>query len=422
MLTNVFVLRFTDKPNEDDSPFICPLEHKDDDIDLTSSSKQRERTRDSPFSLPMTSTGTLTKDIKLSRLTVFPSSTTTEVTDDFYFDTGTLRADFSNTAILVTSSSGPTSSASPGPHLGRTTLSLSHSFRNGAKELTSAVQETHSFTQKIQPTKTSQQSFFSSNVIESEVTDKVYFTTVIFASHSRSMGSMASLTSVPALSTPIGLHFSTTTLSPSYSSGHMTKAQTSSTLTGIQGILSFTQNIQATKTLQQRLSSSNASDLEVSLVTRFASTVSLVGLSSPPALFTSGGLDLITTRFSQSYYFRPTANELTSATFTGSQGMLNFTQNIQATKASQQRILSSIEVSGDVYSNNIVLKSQFTSAHAVSMVILSSRHTLPASDGLFLRGNKSSFTKEVPGMHSIQLTKTSQQRMFSSDATGSKGN
>ena len=113
--------------------------------------------------------------------------------------------------------------------------------------------------------------------------------------------------------------------------------------------------------------------------------------------------------------------------------MLYSTQNIQATKAPQQRMLSSndigFEVSDDIYSNKVILSSHFRSAHGVSMVILSSSPILPTSDGLSFSGNKSSLTNEVPETgrgetNTIQPTKTSWQRPFSSDhdATGSKGN
>ena len=389
--------------------------------------------RNSPSSLPMTSTQTLTKDTKLSTPTVFASSTTNEIADDFYFDTVTLRAGFSSTAIIVTSSSSPTSSASPGPDLGTTTLSHSHSFRHSANYL--SLQETHSFIKKLQPTKTSQKRFLSSNAIESAVTDKAHFDTVIFASHLTSIGSMVSLSSVRGLLTTGGL--STTPMSPNYPSGHTEKTQTSTTSTRLPGMFSFTQNIQATKTSQQRLSSNNVSGFDVSddfhfntvlLITRFASEVSIVSLSSRRALSTSGRFQLISTSFPQSYYFRHTASAFT--TLTGSRGITYLTQNIQATKASQQRILSSntigSEVSVDVYSNKVMPSSHFTSAHAVSMVILSSSPSFFPSDGLFLGGNKSSVTKvsetDRGETHTIQPTKTSQQRMFSSDATTFKGN
>lgn len=389
--------------------------------------------RNSPSSLPMTSTQTLTKDTKLSTPTVFASSTTNEIADDFYFDTVTLRAGFSSTAIIVTSSSSPTSSASPGPDLGTTTLSHSHSFRHSANYL--SLQETHSFMQKLQPTKTSQQRFLSSNAIESAVTDKAHFDTVIFASHLTSIGSMVSLSSARGLFTTGGL--STTPMSPNYPSRHTEKTQTSTTSTRLQGMFSFTQNIQTTKTSQQRLSSNNVSGFDVSddfyfntvlLITRFASKVSIVSLSSRRALSTSGRFQLISTSFPQSYYFRHTANAFT--TLTGSRGITYLTQNIQATKASQQRILSSntigSEVSVDVYSNKVMPSSHFTTAHAVSTVILSSSPSFFPSDGLFLSGNKSSVTKvsetDRGETHTIQPTKTSQQRMFSSHATTFKGN
>ena len=297
--------------------------------------------RNSPSSLPMTSTHTLTKDTKLSTPTVFASSTTNEIADDFYFDTVTLRAGFSSTAIIVTSSSSPTSSASPGPDLGTTTLSHSHSFRHSANYL--SLQDTHSFMQKLQPTKTSQQRFLSSNAIESAVTDKVHFDTVIFASHLTSIGSTVSLSSARGLFTTGGL--STTPMSPNYPSRHTEKTQTSTTSTRLPGMFSFTQNIQATKASQQRILSSNTIGSEVSV---------------------------------------------------------------------------------DVYSNKVILSSHITSAHAVSMVILSSSPSFFPSDGLFLSGNKSSVTKvsetDRGETHTIQPTKTSQQRMFSSDATTFKGN
>lgn len=364
---------------------------------------------------------------------MFASSTTNEIADDFYFDTVTLRAGFSSTAVTVTSSSSPTSSASPGPDLGTTTLSHSHSFRHSANYL--SLQETHSFMQKLQPTKTSQQRFLSSNAIESAVTDKAHFDTVIFASHLTSIGSMVSLSSVRGVFTTGGL--STTPTSPNYPSGHTEKTQTSTTSTRLQGMFSFTQNIQTTKTSQQRLSSNNVSGFDVSddfyfntvlLITRFASEVSIVSLSSRRALSTSGRFQLISTSFPQSYYFRHTANAFT--TLTGSRGITYLTQNIQATKASQQRILSSntigSEVSVDVYSNKVMPSSHFTTAHAASMVILSSSPSFFPSDGLFLSGNKSSVTKvsetDRGETHTIQPTKTSQQRMFSSDATTFKGN
>ena len=367
---------------------------------------------------------------------MFASGTTNEITDDFHFDTVTLRAGFSTTAIMVTSSSGPTSSASLGPHLGTTTLSHSHSFRHSAKDLTSAVPETHSFVQKIQPTKTSQQPFLSSNVIESAVTDKVHLVTVIFASHLTSIGSTVSLSSVRGLSRSVGLHLSTTPMSPNYPSRHTAKTQTSTTLTRLQGMLSLTQNIQATKTLQQKLSSGNVNGFEISDGFNFntvllTSTVSIVSLSSSPAYSTSGRFQGISTIFPQRYYSRHTAKELAFTTLTGSRGMPYFTQNIPATKASQRMILSSntisFEGSVDVYSNKAILSTHFTSAHSVSMVILPSIPSFSASDGPFLNGNKSSVTKEVSETdmrekHTIQPTRASRQRMFSSDATDFKGN
>lgn len=377
----------------------------------------------------MTSTHTLTKDPKLSSVTVFVSTRMNEVTDDFYFDKSTIRADFSNTASLMTSSSGPSLFKSAGPDFGTTTLSQSYSFRQSAKQIIPTVREKHSFMQKIQPTETSQQRSLSSNI-----------NTVKLATQFASAVSMVILSSRTALSTTGELHLSTPSLSLSNSFRHIAKDLTSTTLTGSREMSSFTQNIRAAKTSQQRLSSSNSIDFEVSddfyfdtvsLVTRFASTVSIVSLSSRPALSTSGGLHLITTRFSQSYYFRHSAKELASSTLTASREMLYSTQNIQATKASQQRTLSSntigFEVSDDIYSSKVILSSHFTSAHAVSMVILSSSPGLHTSDGLILSGNKSSFTKEVPETgrretRTIQPARTSQQRMFSSDATGSKGN
>ena len=366
------------------------------------------------------------------------SGTTNEVTDDFHFDTVTLRAGFSSTAIIVTSSSGPTSSASLGPHLGTTRLSHSHSFRHGANDLTSAVQETYSFMQKIQPTKTSQQRFLSSNVIGSA--DKVQFDTVIFASHLTSIASPVSLSSLRGLSSSVELYLSTTPMSPNYSSGHTAKTQTSTTLTGLRGMPPFTQNIQATETLQQRLSSSNVGGFEVSddfhlntvlLVTRFMSTVSIVSLSSRPGLSTSGRFQLISPSSPQSYYSRHTAKELPFTSLKVSRGMPYFTQTIQATKASQRRILSSktinFEVSVDVYSRKVTLGTRFTSAHSVSMVIVSSNPSFSASDGPFLNGNKSTVTKEASETdrretHAIQPTRASQERMFSSDTTNIKGN
>ena len=329
----------------------------------------------------------------------------------------------------MTSLSGPSLSKSTGPHFGTTTLSQSYSFRQSAKQILPTLRETHSFMQKIQPTETSQQRSLSSNI-----------NTVKLATQFASAVSMVILSSRTALSTTGELHLSTPSLSLSNSFRHIAKDLTSTTLTGWREMFSFTQNIRAAKTSQQRLSSSNTIDLEVSddfyvntalLVTRFASTVSIVSLSSRPALSTSGSLHLITTRFSQSYYFRHTAKELASSTLTGSRGMLYSSQNIQATKASQQRTLSGnsigFEASDDIYSSKVILSSHFTSAHAVSMVILSSSPGLHTSDGLFLSGNKSSFIKEVPETsrretRTIQPTKTSQQRMFSGDATGSKGN
>ena len=277
---------------------------------------------------------------------MFASGTTNEVTDDFHLDTVTLRAGFSNTAIIVTSSSGSTASASPGPHLGTATLFHSHSVRHSTNDLTSTVQETRSFMQKIQPTKTSQQRFLSSNFIESAVIDKVHSDTVISASHSTSIGSTVSLSSVRGLSTSVGLRLSTNAMSLNYPSGHIAKPQTSTTSTRLQGMVSFTQNIQASKASQQRMLSSNIIDFEVSV---------------------------------------------------------------------------------DVYSSKVKFSSHFTSAHSVSMTILSSSHSLSASDGIFLNGNTSSVTKEVTETdreetHTIQPTKTFQQRMFSSKATRFKGN
>ena len=307
---------------------------------MTSLNKQSERTRDSPSSLAKTSsTHILTKDAKIS--TVFASSTMNEVTDDFYFDTVTLKEGLSNSSSLVSSSTSPTFSTSAELHFGTKTLSQSYSFRHSVKESTPAVRGTHSM-HKTQATRTYQQLFMRSHVIESVVTDD-YNT--------------------------------------------------------------------------------------VQLATQFASNVSMVISSSRLALSTAGELHFSTPTLSQSYSFRQTAKDLSSTTLKGSREMLSFTLN-GATKTSLPRLSSSnaigFEVSDDVYSNKVILSSHFTSAHAVSMVILSSGPALPTSDGLFHSGNTSSFTKEVRERsrretQNVSPTKTSQQ-MFSSDATGYKGN
>lgn len=426
--------------NEDESPFICPLEHKDDDINITSSNTQNERTKDFPSSSAMASTYTLTKNTKLSSLTVFASSTMNEVTDDFYFDTVTLRAGFSNTVSLVSSSSGPTFSTSARPQLGTTTLSQSHSFRHSAKEVTPSVRETRSFMQKIQPSKTSQQRFLSSNAIKSAVTDDFYINTVTIGTHFGSTIRLVSLSSGPALSTLDRLHVITTRLSQSHSIRHSAKEVTPTE----RETHSFMQKIQPTKTSQQRFSSSNVIDSEVTddfyfnsvtLGTYFTSTVSTVILLSGPALSISDGLQLSTTTLSQSYSFRHSAKELPS---TMSQETHSFIEKIQATKTSQQRFLSSnaIEsaVTNDFYYNTVTLGTHFS--RTTSMAILSSGPAFSTLDDLHLSTTTSesdSFrhsAKEVIPTGSrethmftqkIQPTKISQQRFLSSNTIGSKG-
>jgi len=350
-----------------------------------------------------------------------------KVTDDF--DKRTLRVGFSKKASLMTSSSDPTLSTSAGPHFGRTTFSQSYSFRQIMKQIIPTVRETHSFKHKIQPTISSQQRPLSSEI------NTVKLTTQFF-----SPVSMVFLSSRTALSKTGELHLSTPTLSQSNSFRLIAKDFTSTTLTGTQEMFSFTQNTREGKTSQQRLSSSNTISFEVSnvfnsntvlLVTHFTSTVRIVSLSSRPVLSTSGGLHLVTTRFPQSYYFRHSAKETASTTLTGSREMLYSTQNIQATIASQQRLLSSnyigFEVSDDIYSNEVTLSSHFRSVHGESMVILSSSPILPTSDRLSISGNESSVTKEVPESgrgetNTIQPTKTSWKRTLTNDATGSTGN
>ena len=383
----------------------------------------------------ISSTHILTKDTKLSSLTMIASSAMNDVTDVFYLDTVTLREGLSNTAGQVSSLRSPTFSTSAGLHLSTTTLSQKYSFRHSAKDSTPVMRETHSMPKK-QATRTSQQLFVSCNVIESVVTDDFYYSTVKLTTQFGSRVSTMILPSRPAIYTSGGLHRSTTTLPQRYSFRHTTKEHTSTIL---REKLSFTQNILATKTSQQRLFSSNAIDSDVSddfylktitLVSHFTSTASIASLPSPPTLSSSVGHNLGTTTLSDSYSFRHTAKQLTSTTLGVSHTMLSFTQNNRLTKTSQQRISSSsviaLEVSDNVFSNKVILSSYFTSAHAVSMVVLSSGHGLPISDGLFHRGNTSSFTKEMTERskretQKIQPTKTSQQ-MFSSDGTGSKGN
>lgn len=384
------------------------------------------------------STHILTKETKLSSLMVFASSAMNDVTDDFYFDTVTLREALSNTASQMSSLRSPTFSTSAGLHLSTATLSQKYSFRHTAKDSKPAMRETHSMPKKP-AIRTSQQLFVSSNVIESVVTDDFYYSTVKLTTQFGSRVSTMILPSRPAIYTSGGLHRSTTTLPQRYSFRHTAKEYASTILTVLREKLSFTQNIRATKTSQQRFFSSNAIHSDVSddfyldtitLVTHFTSTASIASLPSPPSLSSSVGLDLDTTTLSHSYSFRHTAKQLTSITLGVSRKMLNFTQNNRVTKTSQQRISSSsvigFEVSDNVCSNKVILSSYFTSAHAVSMVVLSSGHGLPISDGIFSRGYTSSFTNEMTERsrretQKIQPTKTSQQ-LFSSDGTGSKGN
>jgi len=361
-----------------------------------------------------------------------------DVTDNFYFDTVTLREGLSSTASQVSSLQSPTFSTSAGLHLSTATLSQKYSFRHSANDSTPAMRETHSMPKKP-ATRTSQQLFMSSNASESVITDDFYYSTVKITTQFASRVSTMILPSRPAIYRSGGLHRSTTTLPQRYSFRYTAKQHTLTILTVLREKLSFTQNIRATKTSQQRLLSSNAIDSDVSddfylntitLVTHFTSAASIASLPSPPTLSSSVGLDLDTTTLSHSYSFRHTAKQLTSTTLGVSRKMLTFTQNNRVTKTSQQRISSrsviGFEVSDNVCSNKVILSSYFTSAHAVSIVVLSSSHGLPISDGIFHRGNTSSFTKEMTERsrretQKIRPTKTSRQ-MFSSDGTASKGN